>query len=80
MSPTTTVPRTSSPTTAVPLPRRTPSSPPTPIWPIHSPAKCARNERDGGICCKELKDADERTLIDPDIVRDVCVSLSHSFF
>lgn len=50
-----------------------------PVWPIDeslpgvqtpSGAKCARTTREDGICCKELID-DERTLIDPDVVRDV---------
>lgn len=39
-------------------------------------AKCTRHSNPGGICCKELKDDDERTLIDPDIVRDVIIGLS----
>ncbi|KAF8128672.1 Ccc1 family [Boletus edulis] len=30
----------------------------------------------GGVCCKELKDEDDRTLINPDIVRDVVIGLS----
>ncbi|EPQ50859.1 DUF125-domain-containing protein, partial [Gloeophyllum trabeum ATCC 11539] len=57
-----------------------------PVWPVdHSdapeptplPAKCARHELGReGICCKELKDDDERTLVDPDIVRDVVIGLS----
>lgn len=29
-----------------------------------------------GICCKDLKDDDERTLVDPDILRDVVIGLS----
>jgi hypothetical protein len=86
----------------VPLPqssRQTAKKPP--VWPLqenHSynggtpsvsvplPAKCDRNERDGGVCCKELKGENERTLIDPDVVRDAYVSssvatrLRHSFF
>lgn len=28
------------------------------------------------MCCKELKESDERTLIDPDVVRDVIIGLS----
>ncbi|THU89392.1 hypothetical protein K435DRAFT_821422 [Dendrothele bispora CBS 962.96] len=31
--------------------------------------KCARNSRADSVCCKELK-AEERMLIDPDVVRD----------
>ncbi|OCH90475.1 membrane fraction protein [Obba rivulosa] len=55
-----------------------------PVWSInHSvgnadmplPAKCSRHER-GEVCCKELKDDDERTLVDPDVVRDVVIGLS----
>lgn len=57
-----------------------------PVWPIEIseatdtpevplPAKCSRNDhpRDG-VCCKELIGDDERQLIDPDVVRDVCVN------
>jgi len=57
-----------------------------PVWSIdHSdapqstplPAKCARHELGReGVCCKELKDEDERTLINPDVVRDVVIGLS----
>jgi hypothetical protein len=35
------------------------------------PAKCDRHGQPGGICCKELKDDDERHLVDPDVVRDM---------
>lgn len=50
-----------------------------PVWPLNSsgsltsplPAKCDRNDRRDGVCCKDLKDEDDRTLIDPDIIRDV---------
>lgn len=50
-----------------------------PVWPIDASeadqptplaAKCARNQREDGVCCKELK-GEDRTLIDPDVVRDV---------
>lgn len=34
-------------------------------------AECDRRGREGGVCCKDLKDKDRRTLINPDIVRDV---------
>jgi len=54
-----------------------------PVWALESsegnvplPAKCSRHGREGGICCKELKDEDDRTLINPDIVRDVVIGLS----
>ncbi|KAK0223973.1 VIT family-domain-containing protein [Armillaria fumosa] len=55
-----------------------------PVWPIEAsettlptplPAKCARDSRENGICCKELK-SEERHLIDPDVVRDVIIGLS----
>ncbi|KAI0049547.1 DUF125-domain-containing protein [Auriscalpium vulgare] len=57
-----------------------------PVWAIDSsacataaplPAKCSRhtNNREG-VCCKELKGDDERTLIDPDVVRDIVIGLS----
>jgi hypothetical protein len=72
---------------SVPLPRQTansglPRGPP--VWAIDTsapsvqtplPAKCARHTREGEICCQELKGDDERQLIDPDVVRDVYVSL-----
>jgi vacuolar iron transporter family protein len=37
------------------------------------PAKCNKHDQPGGICCKELKDDNERHLVDPDIVRDMYV-------
>jgi vacuolar iron transporter family protein len=51
-----------------------------PVWPLDEslgsahtplPAKCSRHDRADGVCCKDLKGDDERTLIDPDVVRDV---------
>lgn len=74
----------SSTPTILPLPPRAETAvkqQKPPVWPIDASeaavptplhAKCARNARDDGICCKELLD-DERTLIDPDVVRDVYV-------
>src|SRR6266702_3174888 len=53
-----------------------------PVWAIDTsgpsvqtplPAKCSRHNREGEVCCQELKGDDERQLIDPDVVRDVCV-------
>jgi hypothetical protein len=39
-------------------------------------AKClAHGNGRHGVCCKELIGEDERQLVDPDIVRDVCVHL-----
>ncbi|KAI0831785.1 VIT family-domain-containing protein [Trametes gibbosa] len=75
---------------AVPLPPRRGSDSlainKPPVWSInHSagpqpaplPAKCDRHEPTrSGVCCKELKGDDERTLIDPDVVRDVVIGLS----
>ncbi|THH08224.1 hypothetical protein EW145_g2844 [Phellinidium pouzarii] len=59
-----------------------------PIWAVSSavpaasaepplPAKCDRHSgiREG-VCCKELKGDDERSLVDPDVVRDVIIGLS----
>ncbi|KIL68402.1 hypothetical protein M378DRAFT_881280 [Amanita muscaria Koide BX008] len=71
---------------AVPLPARRGGTTQTkpPIWPIDNAengvetpliAKCAQSSRPDGVCCKELRQ-EERTLIDPDIVRDVVIGLS----
>jgi len=71
----------SSVATVVPLPHRQGTSPSSrvPVWPIDCAesgvvtpllAKCSRHSRADGICCKELR-KEERTLIDPDVVRDV---------
>ncbi|CDO77405.1 hypothetical protein BN946_scf184857.g11 [Trametes cinnabarina] len=79
----------SSSAPSVPLPHRRASDAlannKPPVWAInHSvgpqpplPAKCDRHEPNrSGVCCKELKGDDERTLIDPDVVRDVVIGLS----
>ncbi|KAJ6597495.1 VIT family-domain-containing protein [Mycena vulgaris] len=47
-----------------------PTAQPTP-----PPAPCSRHFQPNGVCCKELK-GDDRTLIDPDVVRDVIIGLS----
>lgn len=54
-----------------------------PVWSLESAgpgvplqAKCDRHGRQGGICCKDVKNDDERTLVDPDIIRDVVIGLS----
>ncbi|KAH8112893.1 membrane fraction protein [Phellopilus nigrolimitatus] len=77
---------------SVPLPRRETntsdlSSNHPPIWAVANtgapavdtplPSKCDRhsNIREG-VCCKELKGDDERSLVDPDVVRDVVIGLS----
>lgn len=71
---------------SVPLPTKLSTSlsqSKSPVWPIENAeggietpliSKCARTSRAGGVCCKELR-KDERTLINPDIVRDVYVLL-----
>ncbi|KAF9269508.1 DUF125-domain-containing protein [Marasmius fiardii PR-910] len=55
-----------------------------PVWPVENAAssvttplnaKCARSSMPDGVCCKQLK-SEERTLIDPDVVRDVIIGLS----
>ncbi|KIK82245.1 hypothetical protein PAXRUDRAFT_832322 [Paxillus rubicundulus Ve08.2h10] len=70
---------------AVPLPHQRDTSLRSrpPVWPLDSsdpavplPAKCNRHGRQDGVCCKDLKDEDDRTLIDPDVVRDVVIGLS----
>ncbi|KAI0686409.1 VIT family-domain-containing protein [Cerioporus squamosus] len=80
----------SSSAPSVPLPHRrgsdTLASNKPPVWSINQsacpqpaplPAKCDRHEPvRSGVCCKELKGDDERTLIDPDVVRDVVIGLS----
>ncbi|KAG9308273.1 VIT family-domain-containing protein [Chiua virens] len=73
-------------TVAVSLPRHVDASARSqpPVWALDSsngnvplPAKCDRHGREGGVCCKELKDEDDRTcLVNPDIVRDVVIGLS----
>ena len=74
---------TSSAPTLVPLPPRqetlTRLQKP-PVWPLTADsgvstpiaAKCDRGGRENGVCCKELI-TEQRTLIDPDVVRDVYV-------
>lgn len=77
-------------TTAVSLPNRDLAmsggsvNRPPPVWSLESNGtltpplteKCDRTDRQDGICCKELKDEDDRTLIDPDIIRDIIIGLS----
>ncbi|KAJ7662206.1 membrane fraction protein [Mycena polygramma] len=77
----------STPAPSVPLPRPETSENPSkpPVWaidavaptsqPIPLPARCSRHVRPDGVCCKDLK-GDDRTLIDPDVVRDVVIGLS----
>lgn len=61
-----------------------------PVWSLseHAPAaqpaplaaKCDRHVpvREG-VCCKDLKGEDERTLVDPDVLRDVYVPTPLTF-
>ncbi|KAG2136006.1 VIT family-domain-containing protein [Suillus clintonianus] len=80
---------TSTTTTAVPLPSRDAMASgsvnrPPPVWSLESNGtltpplveKCDRHGRQDGVCCKELKDEDDRILIDPDVIRDVIIGLS----
>ncbi|KAJ7185199.1 VIT family-domain-containing protein [Mycena filopes] len=72
------------PAPSVPLPPRKGPSPGkqaenTSVWSLHdeepvTSTACGYHRPDG-ICCKELK-GDDRTLIDPDVVRDVVIGLS----
>ena len=60
----------------VPLPPRPNASVNPPVWSIDNTAPVVQTEstpkcgRTDGVCCKELIE-EERTLVDPDIVRDV---------
>ncbi|KAF9515020.1 hypothetical protein BS47DRAFT_1381693 [Hydnum rufescens UP504] len=69
----------------VPLPRRPGLEPRSgPLWAFTNsspedvplPVQCDRHSMEGHVCCKTMKGDDERTLIDPDIVRDVIIGLS----
>lgn len=55
------------------------------IWPLDTvtegapstlQTKCDRFSREGAVCCKDLNVGDNRTLIDPDVVRDIVIGLS----
>jgi len=60
------------------------AAPKLPVWHLNEsaeepsplPTKCAKQDMTDGICCKELKGDDDRTLIDPDVLRDVVIGLS----
>ncbi|KII91673.1 hypothetical protein PLICRDRAFT_517057 [Plicaturopsis crispa FD-325 SS-3] len=77
---------TSVPAPSVALPHRaTPDNSRPPIWSINTAVgnelpplqnKCAKHHNDNGVCCRDLKGDDDRTLIDPDVVRDVVIGLS----
>ncbi|KAL6309490.1 VIT family-domain-containing protein [Sparassis latifolia] len=70
---------------SIPLPSRSSSDKKSsPVWSLTNhppdavplPSKCDREHPTReGVCCKTLKE-EERTLIDPDIVRDVIIGLS----
>lgn len=66
---------------AVPLQRTTKNPQKPMVWPINPPNselsqespssnKCVNTSHPDGVCCRDLFQ-EERTLIDPDIVRDV---------
>ncbi|KAJ6624740.1 VIT family-domain-containing protein [Mycena sp. CBHHK59/15] len=67
----------SLPAPSVPLPRpdAAANSAKPPFGPSTPRPGRARHARPNGVCCKELK-GDDRTLIDPDVVRDVVIGLS----
>ena len=54
-----------------------------PLWALTSAesdmiplaAKCDRHSTPRDVCCKTLRSEDERTLIDPDVVRDMYVPM-----
>ncbi|KAF9471505.1 hypothetical protein BDN70DRAFT_976142 [Pholiota conissans] len=48
---------------------------PTTAQPSLIDGKCDRNTTEDGVCCKDFKKVD-RTLINPDIIRDVIIGLS----
>ncbi|GAA5918232.1 hypothetical protein JCM1841_005319 [Sporobolomyces salmonicolor] len=79
-----------TPNGAVALPprQRNPDAP-KPVWSLDAgaqtpggssevplSAKCDQHNRERTVCCRELKGDDERSLIDPDIVRDVIIGLA----
>ncbi|KAJ7080980.1 membrane fraction protein [Mycena belliarum] len=76
---------TSAPSVPLTRPQASGDSTKPPVWaldaaapssqPIPPSARCSRHVRPDGVCCKDLK-GEERTLIDPDIVRDVVIGLS----
>ena len=80
-------PDTAHAAAVMPLPHRrdsTSAKNKPPVWAVDSTiaptvpapltAKCSRHETGReGVCCKELRGDDERTLVDPDVVRDVYV-------
>ncbi|GAA6030111.1 hypothetical protein JCM8097_009266 [Rhodosporidiobolus ruineniae] len=39
-------------------------------------AKCDLHNRERTVCCRDLKGDDERSLVDPDIVRDIIIGLA----
>jgi len=66
---------------AVPLPRSANIHKKPVVWPINPPehatevlsaslGKCVNTTPPDGVCCKDLNE-EERTLIDPEVVRDV---------
>ncbi|GAA5973741.1 hypothetical protein JCM11641_005111 [Rhodosporidiobolus odoratus] len=67
-------------------PRQKPTEAAAPVWSLEAgpattadvplAAKCDLHQRERTVCCRELKGEDERSLIDPDIVRDVIIGLA----
>ncbi|KAM0749632.1 DUF125-domain-containing protein [Meredithblackwellia eburnea MCA 4105] len=53
---------------------QTPGGSASPQVPLAS--KCDVHQRERTICCRDLKGDDERSLIDPDIVRDIIIGLA----
>ena len=58
----------------VPLPPRSNTSVNPPVWSVDAPPSTPKCSRPDGVCCKKLIE-EERTLIDPDVVRDVYVQV-----
>ncbi|ORY80749.1 membrane fraction protein [Leucosporidium creatinivorum] len=72
---------------SVSLPPRTkPAEGAKPVWSLQAgpggsdqvplASKCDQHNRERTICCRDLKGDDERSLIDPDIVRDIIIGLA----
>ncbi|GAA6000845.1 hypothetical protein JCM10207_004687 [Rhodosporidiobolus poonsookiae] len=78
-----------TPSGAVSLPKRAPvpsdGASSAPVWSLESSAagaevplaaKCDVHNRERTVCCRDLKGDDERSLVDPDIVRDIIIGLA----
>jgi len=68
---------------SVKLNRRTVNPASEPLWALTAAesdvtplaAKCDRHSMPRDVCCRTLRSEDERTLIDPDVVRDMYVRM-----